>query len=101
MGSVIGEGQTEASSVSPVSSPRLKKKKNSDIFQFSQVGQGPKRAVQLGIWLEKQADSDKASLLRRAKHLGHENKTKQNKMLAVLSYLLETRETEKGLKIGC
>lgn len=54
--------------VSPQSPPldgKKKKKEPSDILQLSQVGRGPKRAVQLGVRLEKQAVSDKASLLGR------------------------------------
>lgn len=53
MGSVIGEGQTEASNVSPIPSPSWGGGEPSDILQSSQVGRGPKQAVQLGVQVGK------------------------------------------------
>ena len=67
MGSIIGEGHTEASNVSPVPSQRWKKKKQPlAFFSSPRWDRAPSRQCNWVSGLEKQADSDKASLLRRA-----------------------------------
>ena len=65
MGSIIGEGHTEVSSVSPVPSPKMKK----NLWRSSVLPGGMGAPSGWRNWvsgLEKQADPDKASLLRRA-----------------------------------
>ena len=101
MGSIIGEGHTEASKVSPVPSPRWKKKKPLAFFSSPRWDGGPKQAVQLGVRVGKTSRFRQGFIVKESLTLGtlKQNQARQNACCLVLS--LRKKGDGKGPKTGC
>ena len=103
MGSIIGEGHTEASNVFPVPSQRWKKKKKKPLAFFSSPrwDGGPKWVVQLGVRVGKTSRFRQGFIVRESLTLGplKQNQARQNACCLVLS--LREKGDGKSPKTGC